>query len=891
MKNDLKKLVKLLSYHSNQKNPKKIVIQNLDLLPLQIETKFHLLSAAKKLQLWQLSFKILEDLQKVISPKSIDVKIHNKELMNSSLSKYYLKLSKLFWIANNHLFHSYALYKNYCLQKYENRTTDLKNLADRLLLSILSIPLKKAKVSNSDEFLEFDFKKEDDIKITKLIGFPVPTRDLLIQEIKNRGILEECSEDLQPLYNLLEVKFGPLDLCESIKPILAYISKNNDKKISRYSSLLENVVTMKLLKQLQSVYSKIHLNELRGFLSFVEPINRAEKLIVQSLRNKYVEASIDHQQQMIHFGHNSFESYNNRNQLVEFSNGLQQLSLGFIDKSVFQEKRSLQKSIFLKIRSSLDKENSSLLNRKQLINDKLEHYENTEKLREERERELQEKLFKEKREKEIEKVKEQEEKNLEEKKKQEESKRLEELNKRVLEKMGSKIEKNVSTLFVESFEGRKEELATINIKDSFVEFITKKKKELDKKFERLSQKKEYLERARRENEIPLIKEKIIRENKEYHKIVNDKHNELITHLKNEWQENYTKKKTFENVIPFVDSFKNSLKSKRENVLQQKIQERTQRISPSLEKLKIERQQLLKTLYQQKLQREEEEKQRLIEQQKREEQRKLEEERKKDSDRYIPPHIKGSTSSSREESGSSGRYVAPRVSSGSGFSSYRDDRSRDDRPRDENPRDDRPREESGSSGKYVAPRISSGSGFSSYRDDRSREDRPRDDRPREDRPREESGSSGKYVAPRVSSGSGFSSFRDDRSRDENPRNDRSRDDRPREDRPREESGSSGRYVPPHIKSSGFPSPKDDRPRNENPKDDRPRDENPKDDRGSSGRYVPPHIKGKDSIPSGSRFDDHKRDTEVKEEDPKKNDSKNPPRKDKGFKTVKTKKGKK
>lgn len=74
----------------------------------------------------------------------------------------------------------------------------------------------------------------------------------------------------------------------------------------------------KVLKQLETVYENMRLDDLKKLTSFVSSAS-PEKLIVQAVRNHYVSARIDHQQGVVHFGSASLESDSARDRLTHFA--------------------------------------------------------------------------------------------------------------------------------------------------------------------------------------------------------------------------------------------------------------------------------------------------------------------------------------------------------------------------------------------------------------------------------------------------------------------------------------------------------------------------------------------------------------------------------------------
>jgi translation initiation factor 3 subunit A len=84
-----------------------------------------------------------------------------------------------------------------------------------------------------------------------------------------RNVLKLCPKPLLELYDLLEVQFDPLGLCENVSLVLEQLCSNVE--FSHYLPHLRRVVLSRLLSQLSQVYSSISIDYL---LSLVAPLNQ-----------------------------------------------------------------------------------------------------------------------------------------------------------------------------------------------------------------------------------------------------------------------------------------------------------------------------------------------------------------------------------------------------------------------------------------------------------------------------------------------------------------------------------------------------------------------------------------------------------------------------------------
>jgi translation initiation factor 3 subunit A len=92
---------------------------------------------------------------------------------------YYAKLTKIFWVSESHLFHAYAWYKLYNLQKSYNKNLtqkDLQLMASSVLLATLSVTPYERK--HGAHHFELEMEKDRNVRMANLLGFTLdPKRD------------------------------------------------------------------------------------------------------------------------------------------------------------------------------------------------------------------------------------------------------------------------------------------------------------------------------------------------------------------------------------------------------------------------------------------------------------------------------------------------------------------------------------------------------------------------------------------------------------------------------------------------------------------------------------------------------------------------------------------
>lgn len=90
---------------------------------------------------------------------------------------YYVKLTEIFWISSSHLYHAYAWFKLFLLQKSFNKNLsqkDLQLIASSVVLAALSVPPHDR--THGASHLELEHEKERNLRMANLIGFNLETK-------------------------------------------------------------------------------------------------------------------------------------------------------------------------------------------------------------------------------------------------------------------------------------------------------------------------------------------------------------------------------------------------------------------------------------------------------------------------------------------------------------------------------------------------------------------------------------------------------------------------------------------------------------------------------------------------------------------------------------------
>ncbi|TCD71078.1 eukaryotic translation initiation factor 3 subunit A [Steccherinum ochraceum] len=248
-----------------------------DTLQHHLDTRFAQLNTSVELELWQEAFRSVEDVHNLLT-------MAKKAPRPSMMANYYEKLTRIFLMSGNALYHAAAWGRYYAIVTTigGKSSEELGRLAEQVLVSALAVPVGTQGADAAEE------SKGRSSRLTALLGLSkAPTRKALLQDALSRGVLKLCSDSIKSLYNILEVTFDPLTLCSSISPLFASLSQ--DASYSGYLPLLQRALLSRLLSQLSQVYSSIAISQL---LELVAPLKNTGLEGSDTFDDEQVEAYI-----------------------------------------------------------------------------------------------------------------------------------------------------------------------------------------------------------------------------------------------------------------------------------------------------------------------------------------------------------------------------------------------------------------------------------------------------------------------------------------------------------------------------------------------------------------------------------------------------------------------
>mmetsp|Transcript_2980 Transcript_2980/g.4333 ORF Transcript_2980/g.4333 Transcript_2980/m.4333 type:complete len:1041 (+) Transcript_2980:284-3406(+) len=546
-------------------------------IELQLQVRFKQLDTASSLHLYTEGFKTVEDIFNILQIS------HSRRKTSGStgtgtpkaqiMAAYYDKLTTLFWVSENYLFHAFAWYKFYTLCREYNRgmTDDQKRLqASAVLLSALCIPSVPSAAGEDSSKIKStkqdNFNREKTVRMATLLGFHTrnPTREALLSEIRAKNVMVDVPDYLRELYNVLEQDSNPLVLVQRAKPLLDQLrsevgaedaSGTSTTLLSAYVEPLISVLLLKLMHSLSASYHNISLDHIKSLTDGLGvPFAQVEKAIISAASNRSggaLSVRIDHRANCLRFGDlcggAQLESDTMRSQLTVLSKQLSKVC-NVISPPDVTSITARRQAVYAEVRANVDREHEDMLARKELI----------EKRKEETERQLQEKAKAEEQKKaEAEAMARAEEEKrlvreqqLREKEKQEKIKKELEISekKNYLKAMG----RNVDAM-------TEDELCAVDVDALAKEHAAKaakKKDDAERKIREVQKKLDYIVRAVRIEEVPLVKkqyeDKVKAEKERYEADVIEK----ARRAKLQWEEDCKAKADLSkfNVFPAMKEF-------------------------------------------------------------------------------------------------------------------------------------------------------------------------------------------------------------------------------------------------------------------------------------------------------------------------------------------------
>ena len=291
-----------------------------DTLQRHLDTRFQQLNVAVELELWQEAFRSVEDIHFLLN-------LSKRPAKNVMMANYYEKLTRIFLVSDNFLFHAAAWSRYYNLlrqsanavasgqsPKKDNPVVseaEMTKAASFVVLSALAIPVISTSRSRGALIDVDEARKNKNNRLTNLLSMPTaPTRAVLFKDALSKGLLQRVRPEIRALYTILEVDFHPLSICKKISPILSQIGA--DPEMEKYVQPLQQVILTRLFQQLSQVYESVELKFVYELAQFPEPFqvsaSMIEKFIMNGCKKGDLAIRLDHVSAVLTFDSDVFSS-------------------------------------------------------------------------------------------------------------------------------------------------------------------------------------------------------------------------------------------------------------------------------------------------------------------------------------------------------------------------------------------------------------------------------------------------------------------------------------------------------------------------------------------------------------------------------------------------------
>ncbi|MBN3324343.1 EIF3A factor, partial [Atractosteus spatula] len=647
--------------HHNQSTA--INLNNPESQSMHLETRLVQLDSAISMELWQEAFKAVEDIHGLFA-------LSKKPPKPQLMANYYNKVSTVFWKSGNALFHACTLHRLYHLSREMRKNLtqeEMQRMSTRVLLATLSIPITPERTDIA-RLLDMDgIIVDKHRRLATLLGLQAPpTRQGLINDMVRFNLLQYVVPDVKDLYNWLEVDFHPLKLCGRVTKLLNWVRDQAEKEpdLQHYVPHLQNNTILRLLQQVAQIYQSIEFSRLASLVPFVDAF-QLERSIVDAARHCDLQASkhhfhqvrIDHTSRTLSFGSDlnystkedspvgpflqNMPSEQIRNQLTAMSSALAKAIDIVKPPSILQEREEQNQQAIAAYLKNARKEHQRILARRQTIEERKERLESLNIQREKEELEQ--------REAELQKVRKAEEERLRQEAKEREKERImqehQEIKIKTLRERLEQIKK--TELGAKAFKDIDiedlEELDTDFIMAKQVEQLEKEKKELHERLKNQEKKIDYFERAKRLEEIPLIKKAYEEQRIKDMELWELQEEERINNMKVEREKALEHKQRMSRMMEDQEYFVSKITAARRSVYEEKLKQFQERLVEERKKRLEERKKQRKedrrnTYYREK----EEEAQRIHEEQlkkEREEQERIEREQREEEEREYQERLR------------------------------------------------------------------------------------------------------------------------------------------------------------------------------------------------------------------------------------------------------------
>jgi translation initiation factor 3 subunit A len=556
-----------------------------DTLQRHLETRFRQLNVADELELWQEAFRSVEDIHMLLI-------LSKRPAKNVMMANYFEKLTKIFLVSDNFLFHAAAYSKYYSLLRQSSNAVAsgqspkrdnpavteemLTRTASFVLLSALAIPV--ISTSRSRGVVDVGDAQKKTSRLTNLLNMPSsPTRAGLFKDALTKGLLKKAAPEIRELYTILEVDFHPLSICKKISPILSQIG--NNPEMVQYVQPLQQVILTRLFQQLSQVYESVDLKFVVDLAQFPEPFQVSattiEKFIMNGCKKGDLSIRLDHVSGTLSFDQDVFSSAKAllsesdsssvqrlqhtpteiaRSQLARLAKTLH-VTCMYVDPAYVQARLAVRESALARAEAGVEQEHAEILERRVIIEKKKEAA--SEALsKKQREEETRRRMR-------AQQQAEAESQRLRDETKAREMKRVRDEQTRIRrQEMEKQLEELKGTMKIDLEDVNIDDLDSNAVRMLKLTQLEKDKNERDNRVRITAKRIDHLERAFRREEVKHLDEDYAKQREEDLKIYEETKEETLKEAQQKHKEGLALKHRLSRLVQPYDSFKSSITERR-----------------------------------------------------------------------------------------------------------------------------------------------------------------------------------------------------------------------------------------------------------------------------------------------------------------------------------------
>ncbi|KXT13022.1 hypothetical protein AC579_3333 [Pseudocercospora musae] len=589
-------------------------------LQRHLDTRFMQLNVAVELELWQEAFKSVEDIHTLLS-------LSRRQPKNSMMANYYEKLTRIFLVSENYLFHAAAWSRYYNLLTLSARQVaagaakkdnpanigdaDLSKAASFVLLSALSIPVISTSRSRG-ALIDVDAARSTkNARLTNLLGMnSAPSRAILFKDALNKDILQRARPEIRDLYNILETDFHPKSICEKVSPILSQIGA--DEEMQKYVLPLQQVILTRLFQQLSQVYTDVKLQDVLALAQFPNPFQVSaatiEKFIMNGCKKGDLSIRIDHSTGILTFDSDVFSSAKAlhpgsgagsaeadassvqrlqstpaeivRSQLSRLSKALY-IAVQYVDPSFNEDRQKARVAALKRAEAGAEKEHAELIARREIIQKKKETAANVQLARQREEEQRRKARQQELQAAETERLA-QETRDREERRIQAERKRVQ---REEAEKQLNELKKGVKGVDISGLDI--DDLDTGRIRMLKLQALEKEKNEISDKVRIAGKRIDHLERAYRKEEIKHVPADYEAQRKRDLEAYEQDKEETLAAAKQKHKEEVALKHRLGRLVGHYEQFKRSITEQRHADFEKRRKQAERELNAAMEKRRRE----------------------------------------------------------------------------------------------------------------------------------------------------------------------------------------------------------------------------------------------------------------------------------------------------------------